>query len=320
MSKLLVVVGATGGQGSSVIQEVLKKGTFDKIRGITRNVSSEKAQHLTSLGVEMVAADLNDEESLVRAFHGATAIFAITDYYETFRSTNMWIAMDVEYLHGLNLAKAAARTESLEHYVWSTLPSAHKISNKKMFVGHFEAKARVDEFIKSRPALFKKTTFLWLGFFIVNFLRPTFAPVYSKVLNKYMLLLPTPSTALFAMLSDHTVNIGLFVRAILAQPARSLPGKYVFGNVETVSLAEYAKRWGAAVGKTIDFVQVTVEDYCKLFPGYGAEMQSMIHFWAEYGEQAWSGEDMITADDLGITDELVGLEQAWKKTDWNWIA
>ena len=65
--KLLTVVGATGNQGGSVVTAALKEGTW-KIRGLTRNVNSAAAKALAAQGVEMVAADVNDEASLSRAF------------------------------------------------------------------------------------------------------------------------------------------------------------------------------------------------------------------------------------------------------------
>jgi uncharacterized protein YbjT (DUF2867 family) len=68
MPQLLTVVGATGIQGGSVISAALKEGSW-KIRGITRNVNSDAAKALVAQGVEMVAADVNDEQSLVKAFH-----------------------------------------------------------------------------------------------------------------------------------------------------------------------------------------------------------------------------------------------------------
>jgi len=116
MLKLLVVVGATGGQRGSVIRSMLKQSGY-KIRGITRDVDSENARALTAQGVEMVSADLNDENSLVQAFQGATAIFAVTDFYALFRSDNTWVAMDTEYEHGINIARAALQIPSLEHYI-----------------------------------------------------------------------------------------------------------------------------------------------------------------------------------------------------------
>ena len=67
MSKTIVIFGATGVQGGGVVKELLKDKTW-KIRGVTRNTSSSSAQALSSQGVEMVTADLEDLSSLTNAF------------------------------------------------------------------------------------------------------------------------------------------------------------------------------------------------------------------------------------------------------------
>ena len=65
--KLVVVVGATGGQGGSVINSLLADGSY-RLRGITRSPQSRNSQALTAKGVEMITADLNDAESAIVAF------------------------------------------------------------------------------------------------------------------------------------------------------------------------------------------------------------------------------------------------------------
>lgn len=45
---LIVVTGATGAQGGSVVKFLLEDGGF-RIRGVTRNTQSEKAQGQTSV-------------------------------------------------------------------------------------------------------------------------------------------------------------------------------------------------------------------------------------------------------------------------------
>lgn len=60
-SKLFTVFGATGNQGSSIINSILNHPQLSqeyKLRGITRNVSSDKAKALTDRGVEMVSVCL----------------------------------------------------------------------------------------------------------------------------------------------------------------------------------------------------------------------------------------------------------------------
>lgn len=79
---LLVVIGATGMQGGSVVSQFLSLSppTY-RLRGLTRNPSSEASKALAAKGVEMVAANLDDVSSLNRAFEGATAIFSVTDFW-----------------------------------------------------------------------------------------------------------------------------------------------------------------------------------------------------------------------------------------------
>jgi len=64
---IAIVIGATGGQGGSVVDSFLTDGSY-QVRAITRNVNSEKALALQKSGVELATADLNDQSSLVKAF------------------------------------------------------------------------------------------------------------------------------------------------------------------------------------------------------------------------------------------------------------
>lgn len=95
---------------------------------------------------------------------------------EPFNSGGPEVAVQVESAQGINLARAAAQTSTLKHYIWSTLPNTRKISGGKYVVPHFESKNKVDDFIKDTPALYEKTTFLWLAWFGSNFLFPVFRP------------------------------------------------------------------------------------------------------------------------------------------------
>ncbi len=84
----------------------------------------------------------------------------------------------------LNLAAAAAKTPTLKHYVFSTLPGTLKYSGGKYLVPHMEYKAQIDDHIRNNlPELAKKTTFLWIGWYPTNMaymplIKPT--PVVSN--------------------------------------------------------------------------------------------------------------------------------------------
>lgn len=67
MVQTIVVIGATGVQGGGVVSELLKDGLWN-IRAVTRNPESDKGKALTAQGVKVVTADLDNTESLIKAF------------------------------------------------------------------------------------------------------------------------------------------------------------------------------------------------------------------------------------------------------------
>jgi len=179
--KIIAIVGATGGQGGSIIKALVRNPSYT-IRAITRDPKSSSAVALADQGCEVVPADLNDEASLVRAFSGASIIFGVTNFFETFAQSDADEAVRVEYIQGCNIANAAAQTSTLEHFIWSTLAHSAEISDGEIVVPHLDAKARVDEFIKGRKELLKKTTFLFVGFYALNLLLlPPFKPTKVRI-------------------------------------------------------------------------------------------------------------------------------------------
>lgn len=79
--KTIVVLGATGNQGGSVVNTFLLQDSQWKVRGVTRNTNSKKAEDLANRGVEVLAADLNDRNSLDAVFANAHAIFIVSDFW-----------------------------------------------------------------------------------------------------------------------------------------------------------------------------------------------------------------------------------------------
>lgn len=317
--KLVVIVGATGGQGGSVVKELLARPAEFKLRAITRKPTSPKAQALAAQGVEVVSADLNSYDSLVPAFAGAHAIFAVTDFWELFVSMGPKAAMEIEATQGINMARAAMATPTLQHYVWSTLPDTEKITSGKYMVPHFAGKNRVDAFIKSQPDLLAKTTFLWVSYYASNLNYPLFAPakVSTAGSDRYILLQPVRPETKVNVISDHTTNVGKFVAAILDQPNLTLPGRFVLADTEVTTQRGLLDAWSRANGgvKT-EYVQISLDDYDRLFPAWGGEMGIMLKFWEDFDDQSWTGEEgILSRDDIGV-EGLKGLEESMKEIKW----
>ncbi|CAL5222491.1 g4865 [Coccomyxa viridis] len=149
----VVVTGATGMQGGGVVDHLLAdKRKKYHVRGITRSVSSPKAQKLASRGVEVVEGDLEHKDTLVKAFRGADAAFILTDF--TTAKT-----AEKEFQQGKN-AIHAAKEAGVKFVVFSTLETMPKDVKATLpeiepgyTVPHFESKARVQAYLENSGIL-----------------------------------------------------------------------------------------------------------------------------------------------------------------------
>jgi len=165
-TKIIAVTGATGAQGGGLIRAILAhpEGGFSA-RAITRDPDSEKAKALEALGVEVVKADLDDEESLARAFAGAYGAYCITNFWEHF-------SPDKEIEQAAKLAQAA-KSAGVSHVIWSTLEDVRDyvpLGDERMptimeryKVPHFDAKGEANHFFTDAgvPTTLLNTSFYW---------------------------------------------------------------------------------------------------------------------------------------------------------------
>ncbi|KAJ7704997.1 hypothetical protein B0H17DRAFT_1326445 [Mycena rosella] len=143
-SRIVSVFGATGLQGSAVVEALLKDGTFTP-RAISRNPESDASLKLKARGVEVVKGDSGDKPSLVDALRGSEAVFAVT--VPAF--TDSTGATPDELTQGTNMVDAAKEV-GVKFFIFSSLPSITKLSGGKyQNVVHYEDKAAVEEYLKS---------------------------------------------------------------------------------------------------------------------------------------------------------------------------
>jgi hypothetical protein len=314
---LAVVLGATRGQGASVINALLKTNHYT-IRGLTINATLPAADSLRKRGVEVTEIDLDNPEAIKTAFTSAHSIFAVTTMYSG--------DTDREVQQGINIANAAASTDTLAHFIWSTLPSASTVSEGKLPVPHMDGKARVDEYILSHlPDLAARTTFYWGGFYAENVTYPTNLPAILETAGKYVWIQPVAADTEIPLVGDHNVNTGLFVRQILGKPDVCLPGKYVLGVVDWIVNGEVLRmgvKYLERDGEELDpvYVHADLDAVARLWPEMGRELGGMLRLSEGLGRKAWSKKDVVplTFGDLdlrvgGGDYELVDTEAAIKK-------
>ena len=168
--RIIAVLGATGAQGGGVVRAILNDadGQF-QARAITRNPDSEKAKDLAQAGVEVVAADLDDIESLKKVFSGAYGIYGVTNFWEHF-------SPEKETKQANNIAEAAKETGA-KHVIWSSFEDTRDnvpLSDDRMptlmgnyKVPHFDSKAEANKIFTN---LGVPTTLLFTSFYWDNFI------------------------------------------------------------------------------------------------------------------------------------------------------
>jgi uncharacterized protein YbjT (DUF2867 family) len=167
--KIIAVVGATGAQGGGLVQAILNDphGGF-AVRAVTRDTGKDKAKALAAKGAEVVKADLDDVESLKKAFAGAHGVFGVTNFWEHFSG-------EKEKAQARNIAEAA-KAAGVKHVVWSTLEDTRQLMaaddkrmpmlQEKYRVPHFDAKAEANAYFAGAPTTFLVTTFYWDNLFM----------------------------------------------------------------------------------------------------------------------------------------------------------
>jgi uncharacterized protein YbjT (DUF2867 family) len=154
----VLVTGATGKQGGSVIKALLDYG--HRVRGLTRKPNSEKAKLLEEEGIEIVKGDFNDPDSIRKAMRDVDAVFLMGTSFEE--------GVEAEIRHGITVADIAKEMD-LKHLVYTSVSSA----NKSTGVPHFESKFKVEEHIRKIGIPY---TIIRPVSFMENFLAPWTLP------------------------------------------------------------------------------------------------------------------------------------------------
>ncbi|KAK3079629.1 hypothetical protein LTS18_004376 [Coniosporium uncinatum] len=273
MSKLLVVFGATGQQGGSIIDYVLNDGELSKqyhLCALTRDPSSSSAQTLKSKGVDVVKADNDDEASLKEALKGAHTVFVTTNtIYDKSKQID-------EYNQGKRIADISVAAGA-SYLIWSTSTHVDQLSNGKFNqVIHFNVKADVEDYIRTLPI---KSAFYGPGAFMQNY--NTMAgpkPLGDGTYGLFNVLKPESTLPLVDI-----TDTGKCVGAVLAEPDK-FNGKTLSAATRMYSQNEIVEIMSRVTGKTIKYVQIPVEKFAQFMPpNFREPLVEMHQFCDEFG-------------------------------------
>ncbi|EOZ98747.1 hypothetical protein A33Q_1401 [Indibacter alkaliphilus LW1] len=173
--KVIVVCGATGTQGSSVLEKLWDFRHIWHIIALTRNEKSEKANALRAIGVEVKQADLEDKNSLIHTFKGAYAVFGVT---QPWSPDNKHCFPEKEIQQGKNIVDACVIND-VSHLVYS---SVLNFTSKPIQIPHVDSKLIIETYIKTNNLNY---TILRLPQFMDN-IGSSFFPVKKGVVKGFV--------------------------------------------------------------------------------------------------------------------------------------
>lgn len=281
--KIIAVVGATGAQGGGLARAILSDPSSDlSVRALTRDVNSEKARELAKLGAEVVAADVDDAESLKQAFRGAYGAYCVTFFWAH-------LSPEREIANAIAMATAAKQAD-VQHAIWSTFEDTRKwvpLNDKRMptlmgkyKVPHFDAKAEADHVFTD---LGIPTTFLLTSFYWENLIYFGAGPKRGHD-GTIAITFPMGDKKLPGISSE---DIGKCAYGIFKR-GKELIGKTVGVAGEHLTGTQMAAALTKALGQPIRFHDVAADVYRSFgFPG-ADEMGNMFQFKRDF-EQAYCG-------------------------------
>ena len=259
--KIITVFGATGQQGGPIVTALLNAKDRYYVRAITRNVNGDKAQHLKTLGVEVVYASMDEPDSLCSALAGSHGVFIVTNYWE-------YMDKDREVRQGKNVVDAC-KNAHVQHVIFSGLENVHKLTGKSC--PHFDGKAEVVDYIQGigvpytivRYPYYYENMFVALGF--LGFQKGDDGSY-------------TVTSCMTGELDAISVAaVGPIIATIFDEPEKYF-GKTIGLSAERLPVKNYFDIISDATGKTIHVKYISVDDYAKLpFPGAGA-LATMLHY------------------------------------------
>ena len=274
---VIAVFGATGAQGGGLARALL--ADHDRhfaVRAVTRRPDGPTARELARAGAEVVLADLDDGNSVLRALEGAYGAFFVTSFWEH-------LSGDKELAQVHTLAAAAAQA-GIRHAIWSTLEdtrdffpadgSRMPILERRFNVPHFDAKGEAHRFFAQQRV---PVTYLYTSGFWENLIHFGMGP--QRMADGSLAVTFPTGSARIPWIGVEDIGIAaheIFLRGdALIYDSIGLAGDHLNG-------AELARHLTCALGENVQYNAVTPEEFRAFgFPG-AEELGNMWQFKRDF--------------------------------------
>ena len=268
----VLVAGATGQQGGAVVRALLATG--HRVKALTRKPDSDAARRLAAAGVDVIAGDLGDTASVVRAASGVDTMFLMGNSYEA--------GMEAETRQGIAAADAA-KAAGIGHLIYSSVAPTRRRASRISTASIASSSTWPDSIIRytiSAP---------------VAFMENVVAPWAIEGLRAgtHAFAMPPKRALQLVALAD----IGAFVAALVERREQVFGKRFDFAGDE-LSGEEQAKTLSQAIGRPIAYQEIPIavarqqsEDAALMFEwfdkvGYDVDIAALHR---DFPEVRWHG-------------------------------
>jgi len=252
-----------------VARKLLERGFA--VRALTRDTKKPAAKELAGIGAEVVEGDLDDRASIERALEGVRGVFSVQQFAET--------GVEGEVRQGKALADAAKET-GVEHFVYSSVGSAHKETG----IPHFDSKWEVEEHARG------------IGL-PCTVLRPVFFMQNWEWMREPILggALPQPLDPEKPLQNVAVEDIGAFAALAFENPDQWI-GREVDLAGDEMTMTDIAGAFSRVTGREVSYVQTPWDQFEEQM---GEEFAVMYRWFDDVGYEADIG--ALRSEHPGLT-------------------
>ncbi|MBD2452321.1 NmrA/HSCARG family protein [Nostoc sp. FACHB-152] len=259
----ILLIGVTGGTGGNVIKGFLEQNVTN-LRAITRKIDLNRPSlaKLNDAGIELVEANLDDENSLIPAFAGISAVYCHATAPDTAKPS----PLEVE--RAKRVAQAA-KNANVQHFVYNSAGGADRNSG----ISHIEQKYQVEQILKQASL---PTTMLRACLFMEEFWKKYTRPSILKGSFPFSI---QPDRPLHLIT---TKDMGRIAAYVIKHPAQYI-GKEIELAGDVLTPIQMAEAFSKAQGKKVIYKETSPWIFLLLFQ---RELFALIQWYRKKGYQA----------------------------------
>jgi uncharacterized protein YbjT (DUF2867 family) len=284
----ILLIGVTGGTGGNVVKGFHQQ-QLTNLRAITRKIDLNRPSlsKMTEVGVELVEANLDDENSLAAAMGGISAIYC----HATSADSAKPDPLEVE--RAKRVAEAAKKAD-IKHFVYNSAGGADRNSR----ITRIEQKYKVEQILKAAGL---PTTMLRACLFMEEFWKKYTRPSILKGVFPFSI---QPDKPLHLIT---TIDMGRVAAYVMKNPDRYI-GQEIELAGDVLTPKQLAEAFSQAQGTSVVYKETPAWIFLLLFQ---IELYTLIQWYRHKGYQA---------DVQRLRQEFSGLlttfDQFLQETNW----